>query len=143
MHTEGSPFLELPSLSEYEHSLVETWFAAGTVQNTGQGIAPLTWNELTSWVQHFHREVSVEMVEHPRHSKRHKRTYSPVVIERYSLTDWELQQIKLMSQEYVGEYYSTEPSRPCPKPVYIEDLTEEDAIQNANSIESALDKFFD
>lgn len=132
--------MELPSLSEYEQSLVQMWFAVGTVQQTSGGITPLTWHEIVSWAKHFHREVTVEMVEHPLQSKRHKRTYTPVVIERCSLTDWELEQIRNLSSEYVAEYHQTSPSRECPKPVYIEDISEEDALINAASVESAMDR---
>ena len=83
------------------------------------------------------------MIEHPCHSKRHKRTYTPIVIERSSLLDWELEQIKMLSNEFVGEYsQASNPSRQCPTQVFIEDVSEDEALENAKKIGAAWAAMF-
>lgn len=110
----------------------------GTVQQTSAGLISLGWQEIITWAGRFHKEVHIEMIEHPRHSKRHKRTYTPVVVERCSLLDWELEQIKMLSSEYVSEYsQASNPSRPCPTEVVIEDVPEDEALDNAKKIGAA------
>jgi hypothetical protein len=135
--------LELPPLSEYEESLVGHWFNVGTVEQTGSGLIALSWQEILAWATHFHKEIVVEMIEHPRHSKRHKRTYTPVVIERCSLVDWELDQIKKLSQEYASEYsQASSPSRECPKTIFLDEISEDDALANANAMADAFKTMF-
>jgi hypothetical protein len=114
----------------------------GTVQQTSNGLVSLSWQEIIAWAKHFHREAVVEMIEHPRHSLRHKRTYTPVVIERCSLTDWELDQIKKISQEYVSEYsVASQPSRECPKPIFLDEVSEDAKVANARAIAEAMQMF--
>ena len=114
----------------------------GTVQQTSGGLVSLDWQEIIAWANHFHKEVVVEMIEHPRHSLRHKRQYTPVVIERCSLVDWELEQIKKLSQEYSAEYsQASDPSRECPKPIFLDEVSEEDALANANAMAEAFKMF--
>lgn len=50
--------------------------------------------------------------------------------------------IRKMSQEYVAEYSSNEPSRPCPKEVDVDDFTEDDKLANANAISDAFMSLF-
>lgn len=135
--------MDLPALSEYEQSLVGHWFQVGTVAQTANGLTALSWQEIIAWATHFHKEIVVEMVEHPRHSKRHKRTYTPVVIERCSLVDWELDQIKKMSQEYASEYsQASNPSRECPKPVFLDEVSEDAALANADAMAEGFKALF-
>jgi hypothetical protein len=142
MYTEGDVFLQLPPLSAYEQSLVGHWMQVGTAQQTSNGLVSLGWQEIIAWSDKFCKEMHIEMVEHPRHSKRHKRTYTPIVIERCSLLDWELEQIKLLSQEYVSEYgQAYNPSRQCPTEVFIEDVPEDEALDNARKIREAWSMF--
>jgi hypothetical protein len=143
LYTKGSPYLELPSLSEYEQSLVSKWFECGTCEQGSGGLMPLSWGEIVSWATYFYKETIVEMVEHPRHSKRHKRTYTPLVIERSRLVDWELEQIKRLSQEYVSEYsQGSAPDRQCPTTIFVDDVSEDDKVANAKSIREAMRVMF-
>lgn len=142
-YTEGSPYLELPLLSEYEQSLVGYWFEAGTVEQTGSGLTSLSWQEIVAWANQFYKQPYVEFVEHPRHSNRHKRTYTPVVIDQCALLDWELQMIKKLSQEYAAEYsQASSPSRECPKVIFLDEVSEDDALANANAMADAFKTMF-
>jgi hypothetical protein len=135
--------LELPFLSGYEQSLVSKWFECGTCEQGAGGLLPLSWKEIVAWASYFYKDTFVEMIEHPRHSLRHKRTYSPVVIERSSLVDWELEQIKRLSQEYVSEYAEgTNPDRKCPNAIFDEDVSDEDKVTNAKQIREAMKVMF-
>lgn len=143
MYTEGSPYRELPSLSEYEQSLIQHWFACGTVTQTGSGIVSLLWGEILKWAKHFHKRVDIELVEHPRQSARHKRAYSAVVVESCNLLDWELEQIKKLSEEYTSEYSAaSNPQRECPTPIFLDEVSEEDASKNADAMADAFKVLF-
>lgn len=140
---------ELPFLSDYEQSLVRYWIESGQVSQTANGPIPLTWVEIDAWANRFYSEQYIEWVEHPRplrsdglSDKRCKTVTTPVAVTQCTLTDWELQMIKRMSQEYVSEYSQNDPSRPCPKEVVIDDLTEDDKLANANAFESAFKSLF-
>lgn len=135
-------FLQLPPLSEYEQSLVGHWMQVGQVQQTSSGLISLEWPQIIAWADRFHRESHVEMIEHPRHSKRHKRTYTPVLVEKCTLLDWELEQIKMLSNEFVAEYsQASNPSRQCPTPIFIEDVSAEDALENAKKMKQGFSMF--
>jgi hypothetical protein len=115
----------------------------GTVKQTSAGIVALDWGEIVDWAKHFYKEIHVEMIEHPRHSSRHKRTYTPVVIEKCSLLDWELEQLKNLSQEYAGEYAAAnDPRRECPKPIFLDEVSEDVALANANAMADAFKTMF-
>lgn len=143
LYTEGSPYLNLPPLSEYEQSLIGHWMQAGTVEQTANGLIALSWQEVNSWANRFHKDSFIELIEHPRQSARHKKTYSAVVVERCSLVDWELDQIKKLSQEYASEYsQASKPDRACPTTIFIDDVSEDDAIANAKKIREAFKMMF-
>ncbi|MGZ8888056.1 MAG: hypothetical protein ACXW1D_00705 [Halobacteriota archaeon] len=143
MYTEGSPYLELTPLSEYEQHLLELWFECGTVGQGAGGITPLDWTEILAWANQFYSEHYVEWVEHPRHSNRHKRVYTPLVINQCTLLDSELQMIRKLSQEYTAEYsLASEPNRECPKQIVIEDISEDDALANANAMAEGFKNLF-
>lgn len=148
-YTEGSPQRELSFLSSYEQTLVSYWVDAGQVSQTANGLAPLTWSEIDAWARRFHTEQYVEWIDHPRRltrggapDKRYKNIQSPLLATQCTLLDWELQMIKRMSQEYVHEYSQTDPSRPCPKEIIFDDITEDAKLANANSFETAFKSMF-
>lgn len=145
----GSPETEIPFLSSYEQTLVAYWIEAGQVTSLGTGLAPLTWVEIDAWAKRFYTEQYVEWVEHPRPMRsdgmpdeRYKVVTTPILVTQCILTDWELQTIKRMSQEYVAEYSQTDPSRPCPKEIVVGDITEDDKLANANTVTTALKSLF-
>jgi hypothetical protein len=146
---EGSPETELPFLTQYEQTLVSYWIEAGQVTSLGTGLAPLTWAEIQAWAKQFYTEQYVEWVEPPRPlradgqpDERFRARPIPLLATQCVLTDWELQMIKRMSQEYVAEYSQNDPSRPCPKEVILDDITEDDKLANANAFESAFKSLF-
>lgn len=143
MYSEGSPQLEMISLSPYEQHLLELWFECGTVTQGAGGLLPLEWDVIIKWANKFYSETYIEWVEHPKQSKRHKSVYTPVPITQCVLLDSELQVIRRMSQSYVSEYNeANDSSRPCPKEIMIGDMTEEEALNNADAIlQCALQMF--
>ena len=144
LYTQGSPYLQLPPLSDYEQNLVKYWFSCGTVQQTSAGLIPLDWPSIISWATYFHKRVDIEVVEHPRIDKRYKPTYSAVAVEGCNLTDWEIEQIRALSEEYVSEYSAagSDEKRECPTPIFLDDITEDVALANANSIADGLKNLF-
>lgn len=142
-YLEGSPYLELPFLTSYEQTILGYWFEVGTAKQTGQGIVGLEWNEIVAWANQFYSEQYVEWVEHPRASKRHKRQYTPLLLTQCTILDCELQIIKRMSEEYAAEYSAaTDPNRPCPKEIAVEELSEEEKLDNSNKIGESLVALF-
>jgi hypothetical protein len=140
LYTEGSPYLEYPTLSEYEQNLVKYWFACGVSDQTANGPTQLSWGEILNWANHFHKRVDIELVEHPRPDKRFKPSYSAVAIESCNLVDWEIEQIRRMSEDYVGEYSaaSSDAKRPCPTPIFLDEVSEDAALANARAIEEGF-----
>lgn len=141
--------MDLPLLSSYEQTLVNYWLDCGTATPTSGGLTPITWSEIRAWASQFYTEQYIEWVEHPRPlrsdglpDERYKPIITPLLATQCTLTDWELQMIKKMSQEYVSEYSCNSPSRQCPKEVFEEDLTEDDKLANANAIEDAFNVLF-
>lgn len=141
--------MDFPFLSSYEQTLVNYWVEAGQVSHTANGPVAITWGEIDAWVRRFHTEQYVEWVERPRPSRvdglpdeRYKPVVTPLLASQCTLLDWELQMIRKMSQEYVSEYFQTDPSRPCPKEIILDDITEDDKLANANSFEAALKSMF-
>lgn len=142
-YTEGSPYLELPPLTAYEQSLVKHWYSCGTATQTSAGAVPLVWGEIIAWAKHLHKTIEVKVVEHPKKSSRHKSTYSTVVLEGCSLTDWELEQIRLLSECYTSEVHAArDPQRECPKPIFLDEVSAEDATKNADAMADAFKTLF-
>jgi len=144
LYTEGSPYLELPPLSEYEQEMVKHWFSCGVAQQTSSGPISLPWKDILSWATHFHRVVDVEIIEHPRISNRHKPSYTALAIESCNLIDWEIEQIRRLSEEYVREYSaaSSDEKRECPTFIDRDALSEAAVLANANSIADGLKGLF-
>lgn len=136
MYAEGSPFLTPIELNEYESYLVGLWHEAGTVGQGGMGLAPLTWQEIVAWSDRFFTEESVEWVQSP------SRRWMPLLLYVPTLSDWELQTIRAMSQEYCAEASENSPSRPCPKEVVIEHVSKEDAYSESMKLKEALLEMF-
>ena len=99
---EGSPFLLLPNVEEAEY-LVRYWHEAGTVSQGGMGIAPLSWQEIRAW--RLENELS--------------------------LATYEINLIRQMSVEYVGEYHSASAKdRPAPYQEFKEEEFDRAAVGN-------------
>lgn len=148
-YVEGSPYLELPFLSSYEQNLVSYWVDAGQVTHTANGPVAITWGEIKDWAELFHSEQYVEWVVPPLPARidglpdeRFRSKPIPLLAKQCTLTDWELQMIKRMSQEYVNEFANTAVDAPCPKEVVIEDLAEEDKLANAKAMKDTLKSMF-
>lgn len=71
--------IPLPTIEGYEY-LVSLLESAGTILQTGMGIAPLTWQELESWERSYSKELDC-----------------------WELSYWELSTIKDMSYAYCAE----------------------------------------
>lgn len=124
-------------LDYYEAYLIQLWHEAGTVSQTGMGIAPLTWAEITAWADRFFTEEVVQWVKSP--TKR----WVPILVKEQALKDYELQIIRMLSQEYSSEYsMGSEQDRACPKEIVIEDITKEDAEANSNEMAERLLEMF-
>lgn len=83
------------------------------------------------------------MIEHPRHNDRHKRQYTAVAIERCALVDWELDQIRKLSQEYASEYsQASSPQRECPTPIFLDEVSEDAAMANADAMAEGFRNLF-
>lgn len=80
------PFPEIPEGAEY---LVSFLHSAGTATQTGMGLVPLSWQEIESWA------------------------YCSGLQE--SLSVWELEVIKILSDTYASQY-SKSSSKNCPQP---------------------------
>jgi hypothetical protein len=142
-YVEGSPQLEMISLSAYEQHILEKWYEAGTVAQGAGGLLPLDWNTIIPWASHFYSEEYIEWVEHPRPDKRYKVQYTPVVMKQCTLLDAELQLIRRMSQDYANEYAeASDPARACPKEIIVEDVPEDVAMANANAMAEAFKQMF-
>lgn len=140
-YTQGSPYLEMAILSSYEQHILELWYKAGTVTQGANGIVPLPWDEIIAWANKFHSETYIQWVEHPRHSKRHKVAYSPVVHTECTLLDFELELIRRLSQEYCSGYAAAYEDIPCPKEVVLEDLSDEAKLENAEAMKAGFSMF--
>lgn len=78
-YTEREIEIPLPEIEGYEH-LLPLLESAGTILQTGMGIAPLTWQELESWERSYSKEIDC-----------------------WELSYWELNTIKDMSYAYCAE----------------------------------------
>ncbi len=143
MYTEESPYLEMVTLSSYERHILDLWYECGTVAQGAGGLLPLDWDVIITWANHFYQHSFVEWVEHPRASNRHKRIYTPLMVTECTLMDWELELIRRLSQEYSSEYAcASEPSRPCPKVIELDDVTEDEKLANAKAIAEGFKLLF-
>jgi hypothetical protein len=88
----------LPDITDFEYILV-LLESAGTILQTGMGIAPLTWQELEAWERNYSKEL-----------------------ECWELNFWELNTIKDMSYAYCAELgQATDKDRQSPYvPVVID-----------------------
>lgn len=85
----------------------------------------------------------MEWLEQPNQMESAPPMLTPVVIERCSLVDWELDQIKKMSQEYASEYsQASNPSRECPKPIFLDEVSEDAALANADAMAEGFKALF-
>lgn len=50
--------------------------------------------------------------------------------------------IKRMSQEYVAEYFNNAVDAPCPKEIYIDDLSVEEKLDNSKAMGESLKAMF-
>lgn len=127
------------SLSSFERHILELWYEAGTVSQGAAGVLALEWESIIAWANQFYSEHYVEWVEHPRHSLRHKRVYTPLLLKQCTLLDVELQLIRRLSQEYASEYQeASDPKRECPKTIHLDEITDNDKLKNADAIEEGL-----
>ena len=148
-YTEGSPYLDLLPLSSYEQSLLNYWVDAGQVSHTSNGPMPITWAEIQAWANQFHSEQYVEWVESPKPlrsdglpDERFRTKLTPLLVKQCTLTDWELQTIKKMSQEYVAEFFNKAVDAPCPKEVHMDELTVEEKLDNSKALGDSLKAMF-
>lgn len=79
--------MTMPPINEAFNYLLGLFFDSGQALATGQGLIPLTWQEIESWIN----------------------------VNRLELTLWEIETIKKMSEAYCAEYSrATDPQRPAP-----------------------------
>lgn len=117
LYTEDSPYVTPVELNEYEAHLVGLWHEAGTVSQSGMGLAPLEWGQIIIWADRFYSDEEVEWVKSP--SNR----WMPILSHVRTLTDGELQIIRQLSQEYCSEYsQASDPQRECPKIVFVDEV---------------------
>lgn len=99
-------------------------------------VAPLLWGEVIKWANQFYSSEYVVYV--PKTSvktttklirgkeKSEVETIveeTPIVLKRCILEDYELEIIMQLSREYCDEYHSaTDPSRPCPKEIFLDEV---------------------
>lgn len=130
-------------LSEYELHILNLWHECGTVAQGAGGLLPLEWPSIIQWANQFYSEDLIDWLEHPRESKRHKRVYTPIVTRHCVLFDSELSLIRQLSVEYSSEYsMASDPARPCPRVFEAEDVTEDVAKANADSIAEGFKMLF-
>lgn len=141
--------MELPFLRQYEQSIVNHWVESGQVSQSANGPTPLTWAEIKAWADQFHSEQYIEWVEPARPlrsdglpDERFRVKPIPLLAKQCTLTDWELQMIKRLSQEYVAEYFNNAVDAPCPKEIYIEDLSVEEKLDNSKALGDSLKAMF-
>lgn len=83
---EDSILLIMPDIGD-AHYLVPLLFEAGTVEQNGMGISPLSWQEIDSWLS----------------------------TTGLNVTTWELLTLKQMSEAYAAEFsQANKPDRPAP-----------------------------
>lgn len=137
MYSEDSPYKQLPFLSQYEQLLVEYWHEIGFVSQTTGGITALSWNEIVTWANQFYSETVTEYIDDGCG------VFIPQAIQECTLLDYELKLIRQLSLEYSSEYSAaTVPSRPCPKEIDLDALSEEVKLAESNALGQALLELF-
>jgi hypothetical protein len=132
----------MTALSSYEEHILELWYEAGTVVQGANGLTALDWPMIVSWADRFHSEKYTKWVKHQAR-KGQKITRVPVEVTQCTLLEYELQLIQTLSKEYCSQYsLSYEPSCECPKLVELDEVTEDDALANANAIAEGLKSLF-
>ncbi len=102
--------LVLPDVNEAQY-LIEMWHHAGTVSQNANGISPLSWLEIRAW--RMENEIRID--------------------------NFEINTIRRLSQEYVGEYYAaTDKNRVAPYEVQEEEI---DRKAIANKVKNVLAGF--
>ena len=77
----------MPEINPAFDSLRILFFESGQCLATGQGLIPLTWQEIDAWIR----------------------------VNKLDLTLWEIETIKKMSESYCAEYSrASDPQRPAP-----------------------------
>lgn len=120
------------------------------------GVAPLVWEEIIKWAERFYIQDKIIMV--PRKTTKIIEKVvrgrvatqietvleeTPILTRVSSLEDYELEIIMQLSREYCDEYAeSSDPDRQCPKEIFLDEVTAEDAIANANAIQDGLMSLF-
>lgn len=151
--TGNPPQLEMVPITEYEKHILDLWYDAGTVAQGAHGIIPLSWSEIIAWANQFYSEEYIEWIplsSEPKkplplslygrpQAKEQPIKAVPIKVRQCTLLDYELKLIRKLSQEYAAEYaQASDKARVCPKDIYIEDVSEEDARNNADAMEQAL-----
>ena len=109
---EGSPLLELPNVGEAAY-LINYWHDAGTVEQGGMGITPLSWQEIRAWRQE----------------------------NNMVLDSFEIGIIRRLSQEYVGEYHANSSEKSRPPPYELETMEDFDRTAMASKVGNLLRAF--
>lgn len=98
---EGSPLLIMPDVGAAEY-IIDFWHDAGTIGHASNGIAPLSWQEIQAWLS----------------------------LNEIVLSNFEIRMIRVLSQEYCGEYYAaSDKDRPAPHEI-TEDMLDRVAVGN-------------
>lgn len=103
----------MPPIDEAFNYLLGLFFDSGQCLATGQGLVPLTWQEIDAWIR----------------------------VNRLELTLWEIETISKMSSAYCSEYSkSTDPQRPAPYSIVKEEdeIDEEAEMRKALSWRSMI-----
>lgn len=101
---------EIPSVLNY---LLGHFFSSGQCLQTGQGLVPLTWQELKAYIE----------------------------LNELELCTWEANIIKKMSDAYCAEYSrASDPNRPAPYRKVVEEA-EVDQVVKAQRIMQGLSAF--
>ena len=124
-----SPQLNFPDL-EGAGYLLDLWREAGTVTQTGMGIAGLDWPAITSWANDRFSVPSLRYVDVGDGIS------IPMTFLECSLSDWEKLAIFHMSGAYASEYsQASERDRPAP---YTEDVLENEEEFDRAALEASV-----
>jgi hypothetical protein len=93
------------------------WEEAGAFEINSNGVCKLSWQEIESW-------LNVKYSNLKNSSKRHTRRRNIGVDSKWVLSDWEIEMVRKMSEEYVSEYnQARDKQRPAP---YVAETVDED-----------------
>lgn len=110
---ESSPLLFLPPIYNLEY-LIALWNDAGTVETSSGGIGRLSWLEINNWLE-----------------VRKKRNEA-------DLQDWEIEVVRMLSEEYSSEYnLASDKNREPPYSEIdnsVEELNRVNVVNKLNSI---------